>query len=57
MNDSITVYSDDNSLNKSGEFILNIQKAMLVTLFEKEQINHSQYEYAVELLEKKFRKK
>ncbi|MBQ7573135.1 MAG: hypothetical protein IJT23_02650 [Clostridia bacterium] len=57
MNESITVYSDDDSLNKSGEFILNIQKAMLVTLFEKEQINHSQYEYAVELLEKKFRKK
>ena len=41
--------------NNNKEFIFNIQKAMLVTLFENKRINHFQYEYAVELLEADYR--
>lgn len=57
MNDNITVTCDDNEVQNSKEFIFNIQKAMLATLFENNQINQFQYEYAVELLEKNFRKR
>ena len=56
MNENITVTCDNNEVENSKEFIFNIQKAMLATLFENNQINQFQYEYAVELLEKDFRK-
>lgn len=57
MNEKVVVTCEDNNIQNDKEFILNIQKAMLVTLFEGKKINHFQYEYAIELLEKKFRKK
>ncbi len=57
MSEKITVTCSDDNLDNNREFILNIQKAMLVTLFENKKINHFQYEYAVELLEKNYRKR
>ncbi len=51
------VTCEDNHIPNDGELILTIQKAMLVALFESKKINHFQYEYAIELLEKNFRKK
>ena len=56
MDKEITVTCSENNLNENKEFILNIQKAMLVTLFESGKIDMQQYEYAVELLEKNFSK-
>ncbi len=53
----MVVTCENNSYYQDKEFILNIQKAMLVTLLENKKINHFQYEYAIELLEKNFRKK
>ena len=53
VNDYIVICSKDN-LKDDKEFILSIQKAMLITLFEKEKISMTQYTNAVELLEKKF---
>ncbi len=55
MEDKILVTCENNSYHQDKEFILNIKKAMLVTLLENKKINHFQYEYAIELLEKKFR--
>ncbi len=55
VNEKINVTCDDNEVKNSKEFIFNIQKAMLVTLFESKKINQFQYEYAVELLEKNYR--
>lgn len=52
----ITVTCSENNLDENKEFILNIQKAMLATLFEVEKIDMSQYENAVRLLEKSFSK-
>ena len=57
MDDKYVVTCEDENFQNDKEFILNIQKAILVTLFERKTINHFQYEYAIELLEKKFRKK
>lgn len=57
MDDKYVVTCEDDNIKNDKEFILNIQKAMLVTLFESKKINHFQYEYAIELLEKNFRKK
>ena len=56
MDKEITVTCSENNLDENKEFILNIQKAMLVTLFESGKIDMEQYEYAVELLEKNFSK-
>lgn len=55
MNKEFTVVCEDDDIQNDKEVIFNIQKAMLATLFEGEKINHFQYEYAIELLEKKFR--
>ena len=57
VNENIIVSCEDENIQNDKEFILNIQKAMLVTLFESKKINHFQYEYAIELLEKNYRKK
>lgn len=56
MDKEITVTCSENNLNENKEFILNIQKAMLATLFEVGKIDMQQYEYAVRLLEKNFLK-
>lgn len=45
--------SEDN-LNKNKEFIFNIKKAMLITLFEGGKIDMEQYENAIKLLEENF---
>lgn len=55
MEDKIMVTCENENYQQDKEFILNIQKAMLVTLLENKKINHFQYEYAARLLEKKFR--
>ena len=57
MNENFIVTCEDNDIQNDKEFILNLQKAMLVTLFERKKINLFQYEYAIELLEKNYRKK
>lgn len=36
------------------EIILNIQKTLLLTLYENKKLDFNQYQYAVKLLEKKF---
>ena len=56
MDKEITVTCSENNLNENKEFILNIQKAMLATLFEMGKIDMRQYENAVSLLEKNFSK-
>lgn len=53
VNNYNVICSKDN-IRDDKEFILSIQKAMLITLFETEKINMAQYTNAVELLEKKF---
>lgn len=55
MNEEFTVTCEEKDIQNDKEVMFNIQKAMLATLFEGEKINHFQYEYAIELLEKKFR--
>jgi len=57
VNENFIVSCEDENIQNDKEFILNIQKAMLITLFESKKINHFQYEYAIELLEKNYRKK
>lgn len=57
MEDKIMVTCENENYQQDKEFILNMQKAILVTLFEHKKINHFQYEYAIELLEKNFRRK
>ena len=54
MDKEITVTCSENNLDENKEFILNIQKAMLATLFEGGKIDMRQYENAVRLLEKNF---
>ena len=54
MDKEITVTCSENNLDENKEFILNIQKAMLATLFEGGKIDVRQYENAVRLLEKNF---
>ena len=54
MNKEFVITCNENNLDENKEFILNIQKAMLVTLFECGKIDMQQYEYAVELLENNF---
>lgn len=56
MDKKITVTCSENNLDENKEFILNIQKAMLATLFEGGKIDMRQYENAVRLLEKNFSK-
>lgn len=56
MNKEITVTCSENNLDENKEFILNIQKAMLATLFEGGKIDMRQYENAASLLEKNFSK-
>ena len=55
MKEKVAIVCNNINLDNNKEFIFNIQKAMLVTLFENKRINHFQYEYAVELLEADFR--
>lgn len=55
MKEKVAIVCNNINLDNNKEFIFNIQKAMLVTLFENKRINHFQYEYAVELLEAEFR--
>ena len=57
MNENIIISQNAGDLNENKELTLNIQKAMLVALFENKMINQFQYEYAAELLEKNFRHK
>ena len=54
MNKEFVITCSENNLDENKEFILNIQKAMLATLFEVGKINMGQYEDAVRLLEKNF---
>ncbi len=54
MNKEFVITCSEKNLDENKEFILNIQKAMLATLFEVGKINMVQYEDAVRLLEKKF---
>lgn len=49
-----TVICSKDNLKDDKELILSIQKAILITLFETEKINMSQYANAARLLEKKF---
>ncbi len=56
MSKEIVITCSEENLNENKEFILNIQKAMLVTLFESGKIDIGQYENAVKLLEKNFSK-
>ena len=56
MDKEITVTCSENNLDENKEFILNIQKAMLATLFEGGKIDMGQYEDAIRLLEKNFSK-
>ena len=56
MDKEITVTCSENNLDENKEFILNIQKAMLATLFEGGKIDMRQYENAASLLEKNFSK-
>ena len=39
------------------ECILHLQKTLLLTLFESKRLSFNQYQYAVRLLEKKFRQR
>lgn len=55
MKEKVAIVCNNINLDNNKEFIFNIQKAMLVTLFENKRINHFQYEYAVELLEADYR--
>lgn len=55
MKEKVAIVCNNINLDNNKEFIFNIKKAMLVTLFENKRINHFQYEYAVELLEAEFR--
>ncbi len=54
MNKEFVITCSEKNLDENKEFIHNIQKAMLATLFEVGKINMVQYEDAVRLLEKKF---
>lgn len=54
MVNNYTVICSKDNIRDDKELILSIQKAMLITLFETEKINMTQYTNAVELLEKKF---
>lgn len=54
MVDECKISCSKDNIKDDKELILSIQKAMLITLFETEKINMSQYTNAVELLEKKF---
>lgn len=54
MSKEIAVTCSEKNLDENKEFILNIQKAMIATLFEVGKINMRQYEEAVSLLEKNF---
>lgn len=56
MDKEITVTCSENNLDENKEFILNIQKAMLATLFEGGKIDMGQYEDAIRLLGKNFSK-
>ena len=51
MNEKIRIRCNVDNLENNNEFVLNIQKAMLVALLENKKINIHQYEYAVKLLE------
>lgn len=54
MSKEFVITCSENNLDENKEFILNIQKAMLATLFEGGKIDVRQYENAVRLLEKNF---
>ena len=56
MSKELVITCSENNLDENKEFILNIQKAMLATLFEVGKIDTRQYESAVKLLEKNFAK-
>ncbi len=57
MSKEFVITCSEENLNENKAFILNIQKAMLVTLFESGKIDMGQYENAVRLLEEKFSKR
>ena len=44
VDEKYAVTCEDNNIQDNAEFILNIQKAMLATLFESKKINHFQFE-------------
>ncbi len=56
MSKEFVITCSEENLDENKEFILNVQKAMLVTLFEGGKIDMGQYENAVMLLEKNFSK-
>ncbi len=56
MSKEFVITCNENNLDENKEFILNIQKAMLATLFEVGKIDMRQYEDAVRLLEENFSK-
>lgn len=52
-NTSININTPSLDCSKK-EVILNIQKTLLLTLYENKKLDFNQYQYAVKLLEKKF---
>lgn len=52
-NTSININAPSLDCSKK-EVILNIQKTLLLTLYENKKLDFNQYQYAVKLLEKKF---
>lgn len=51
-NTSININAPSLDCSKK-EVILNIQKTLLLTLYENKKLDFNQYQYAVKLLEKK----
>lgn len=49
---SVPLFEYDNK-----EIIFSLQKTLLLTLYESKNLNFHQYQYAVLLLEKKFRQR
>lgn len=52
-NTSININAPSLDCNNK-EAIFNIQKTLLLTLYENKKLDFNQYQYAVKLLEKKF---
>ena len=54
MKEDITVTCEENDFYENEEFEFNLERALLITLFERKMITQFQFEYALECLEKKF---
>lgn len=54
MKEDITVTCEENDFYGNEEFEFNLERALLITLFERKMITQFQFEYALECLERKF---